>query len=414
MGDTYKMSSHEVLWIDDYIWSFSDQMKELEGRGYRVLTEPRIYENLKKKIGTFQRLIVDNKFGDVGLNDGYSLLEHISKFGSETRVVFFSAYIEKRDEEKIMKLDEKKNIAVLYLSKEMPRKSEREKSISEFGDIVTRFFECDFNELITGDFGRKSSPDPIDVHTYVEFCDLDHTMQREALHRLSLSYRSKADEEFNKGAEWILFLGGEESAYLTSMSGGTAPNVEQVRKIAEDHNRIPVLFELGLPVEDVSCRAEKAIGDFESYPRISVMFAGNDSPVVQIHFDTGSDYCFLNEKLINEIGRAELTGEAKTIRISGTDYFCEGLVWPVSVVSESDSGTVKRYRGDLTAYSVVDWESKPLMMHCSIECTRNKDKKNRLCIFRRSGLLGRRLLRDLDVSIVIAPQQPGASFQKGP
>lgn len=405
----------KILWVDDYIYAFSDYSEGLSRKGFDIEVAIDFEAVDQSKIERCDILIIDNKIGDEGLNDGYNFIDNLT--GTRTKplkVIFFSAYLSEQDQLFKISPDRDREVDIFYYPKKFVKSSQRESAVENFVESVEKFSTLPLDSGGVEDFICSIRSDPQAVNSFVDFSRLDNEQQSEVIESFSAKFEQDADALFAKGATWILFLSDESMEHSSSLSGGSRPDWKKINSISEKANQIPVLFEINLPVDDLRCESENAIGDIESYPRATVFLDRDHSQTgVEIHFDTGSDKTFLSSRLVAEIGLAEETDETtKIVKISGNKLFCTAIRWPIAVSPDPAKSGNNKLRGTLFAYSVSNWETCPLQVTCSTNCVRAGGVAGYKCNFRRNGLLGRNLVRDMEVDALIQYDSPDVKFSR--
>jgi hypothetical protein len=394
----------QVLWLDDYVGSYTSQLNALEMSGLEVTISNAIPSPESILTGGIRNIILDNKFGEAGLSDGYRFIELLkgSNYG-ERRVVFYSAYISDSDAGRRVETDPVSKLAILYLPKAMAKRADRTARDQAFAACLLQFFSASFEKIEALDleplFHKKAAATE---KSFQEFTGLDRQEQSLILKQLSDDYTGAAQKVFAKGATWVVFLSGEKQPHSSSLVGGKMPKPEDVLSIGASRNKIPVVFEVGLAVDDLSCASEGALGDLDTYPRAAIYFSGShaEGEPTEIHFDTGSDKNFFSANFVREVGLAEvIEGGEKTVIISGHPYYSELVEWDVFLLAQDEPSRMV-YQATLEGYSVADWAKKPLMLRCSTACSRTSSKGD-LCVFRRNGLIGRPLLRSFGGSALV-------------
>ncbi len=217
----------------------------------------------------------------------------------------------------------------------------------------------------------------------------------------NLEAKDLLDAEVAAGYSWILFCGPEPRIIDKSLSVSDAWTDKQIRDHAARIER--PCFQLAFVPQPEECVG----GDLEGYPTVTLRLEEGGKAIEQsFHFDTGASHSFMSfEELeaaglvsdaaspgpvnrVNNVGETIATDYGFKVAIDG-DFICQDF-------GNDETPIV------LKCWTIVQWIDTSYCRKCALAgCDDQERIEQDLPCKNRAGLIGRNLLPDNGISIVL-------------
>lgn len=399
------MNKRELLWIDDDIEQFSAFVKALNENGFIVTTASSCVEAEQAIVNKiFKVILVDI---NMPIIDGIETIKRISPKHSWAKFAVLSSflYLQKYREQLALL-----NIPVQLIDKDFPsvqHHSFNDRFIKPIQSLAKRGVTYTLSGPTVTPL-RNDHSDPFSIK-YNEFMTLPIT-EKDALHdRAEEMTREIVNSYFQKGKVWVLVCGRKNEIVTSAEHFDEIPDEQKVLTLAQKYDSAPYQFCRSMKVEDHNWSQcpNKALKD---YPTVSLGF-GNDA--MELHFDTGCPISMLSyeefvaRNIISGTTSFMLErrkGNNKSYRIKKVDDI-------TAIIRSQKSDQTREIK--ISGHAVRDWKETSYARVCDIDCP-IKDSygsdDSKLCPLRR-GLIGRNLLRDNQLSLVLDGAESKTGFQ---
>ena len=395
---------HPILWVDDNIDQFQDFLS--------VFNKHRPFEgldNLDAAEKALQAKRYDAVLLDIqmGAEKVFPRLSRFLDICKSTNIFLTSEfYFEEHTRDILSELPSSDQRRLRRIDKtELPGLREDDESeVKEFlarldADAPFEIYEWDEEGVsssrgdatLWGVYQELSYEDKISVHNVVSQLTRDSRAQLET-----------------EGYVYFVYSGDWASPLYKLKTHSDLPSDRDLVEIAEKTGKAAFVFSLGGGIDDIGSGGCSERSGLDGYPYIRVK---KDSFDECIHFDTGNPFTLLNHQYCVDAGLFEEMN-MMTEYIAGEMVIYGYYFKDEEVIFEDARG--RQFRGTLRAFSSVNWTGLRINSLCAFDCsteTGAKADEPRLCIYRRAGLLGRNILKDLELDMTVDAHSGATEFR---
>jgi CheY-like chemotaxis protein len=381
-----------LLWVDDQIKELTPYVSALINAGFEVEAadsfEVAMWFGRKEK---YDVILVDILMPPP---DGIELLRQLQPEQPHAKLAALSSYLyldRYRDQLKNLPFD------VELIEKDIPN--------VEAEDFDSRFLTPIRNLLKFGVTRTVEKQDKKIAHQARENIDpfnipLADFMKKSILEKDMLVMRARdlakpeIETAFSEGKIWVLLCGSSRQIRATANTPNEILTEESVMEFARSQQRPPFQFWKSVYVDDVwsMCGDERST---LHYPTVTLDINDNRR---DFHFDTGSPFTFFSYEELVELGAIRPTTTFGMAARGHVSYWTVAL--DITVIIRSQGGDVSR-TVRLRGQAIRDWGESPFTRFCESICPELKDKDARQQCLWRIALIGRNLLYENGLVLVL-------------
>lgn len=401
-----------ILWVDDQIDDLMPYASVLEAAGFEVTTASSSQQALKlAEVQVFQVFLVDLRMPE---DDGVALLRALHALPRQGNAVFgaFSSFLYlQRYRDRLSAL----GFPVVTVDKDFPPTDSPDLE-ERFIAPIRRLVDIDSarGNLHQGETQDNPRRDPFGI-PFSEFLQLALPDKEALLDEAAALAGPVIQRAFEEDKVWVLLCGSPTSIRASA----TAPNQilaeEEIMTFARQLDCAPFQFFRNPTVEDMWAPCQGS-----DYPTVTLEITRDtppvDSAMLTVHFDTGAPMTFFSYEDLLELGlirSSSLFGGAFGRKGYLATYRALPLKMRAILEDQRSSATTSV---DLSGQIVRSWLESPYARKCDDKCPDWTERKKsgeyvQQCLFRK-GLVGRNLLTDNGLVLILDGRQKATGFKK--
>lgn len=376
--------------------NYASYVKGLRSCGLQVTPAPNAAEAIRlTQKNRYDLYLVDLK---LGASTGVEFIEHLFANVQNPNICVLSSYLYQRDYRVLI---ENFGRQIARLEKNLPSTSSP--AFDAFCRRLIELAELGPSEQVTTlsrDETANLLADPFRV-TYQEY----QSLAADAKDKLQLAAKKIVADQleaiWKDGDQWVLYIGGSDAPEAREIVLEKEWSDDELRDRAIELNRVPFQFRAPITNDDFGCSGPR---NQATYPTVTFSIrrpAGTKS--FSAHFDTG---CY--ENYLSLETWLDLTGDPELGFYRVRDYRGQTLITyekrlELRIVDQQNANRHKAV--DVNVVLVKDWLGSRFIATCPLECAA-KDRAQAGDGFnchKRTGLIGRRLLLDNELTMTLAP-----------
>lgn len=409
-----------ILWVDndaknlqpyaDYL-SHYDLDIQLEGNPDFAL------ETLKADKHGYQCVLLDIKFyrsneypdDDNAIISGFDFLDKMQEHGIRVPVCVLSSFLHiKENEERLTDYTESQNLRGMVLDKYIADVDSEMFKVSFIDPLVLFVQEVEAEILSVGIrpySQQRTKQSPFRV-SYQKYLAMNKGQQADLRTEARKAVAGKLRElNESQGAIWALYIGGRSKAHRIATSVNDIPDMDEIRALALERDRVPFQFRAGTQIEDRWGHCGSSV-EHASYAKINISAKGEYRDADwRVHFDTGSFESFFSLEEFLELGMFTDPAFMTDDQHRGVDFSYRRENVKLRLRDPETEETI-----DVVARLnlVEGWSTAPFLAPCTKNCTAGNRffvGSVRNCV-NRPGLIGRSFLIEGGLSVIYDPNNP--------
>lgn len=384
--------------VEDHLDQFELVKSLLEEQSFSVRTWDTVEAVTQQAIQTDCLWVVDKRLGDQP--SGAKLFAELCQL-PEKRVILFTAFGEANENFGAVNFDQHRKTVSLAVSKPISIPASSGKVV----DFFDYFFKAD-----TLPVQMKLQPDSSELETYHS---LSFSEQDDVADRVEERFSEELDDAWASGAVWACILGQDKIDFLSRSSPDGIPTEAELVELEQREQKPAFVFDKSIATNSTPLNASRGAGYIGSYPTVAISVpaditnSGGDleiPDIFEMHFDTGADLSFFAKEFVDAQPYATI-GRSVKVWLQSQKHRARLLDLVMLLRAEFHGGADENQASRVSrkikfkGLSVSNWQTSDLRMDCGDHCE-NKSIAGQ-CDFRRFGLLGRDVLRENEIEVIL-------------